>query len=295
MSALTRFASRLLPARADLAARGLEAQVAAARYAEGERRRVTVPLLDLTATPGQDAERATQLLHGEAFTVYDEADGFAWGQSATDHYVGYVDASGLGPPLPAPERTVTALVTHVYPAPDIKRRPLAALPFGARVAVEAEEGEFACLAEGGFLPRAALAARSDDFVTAAMRFLGAPYLWGGRSMFGLDCSGLVQLALAAVGTAAPRDSDMQAALVGEEPAPDAPPERGDLLFWKGHVGIVAGAEMLLHANARAMAVTCEPLRPAIARIEAEGGGPVTARRRGADRRPAWPPCTASIR
>src|SRR5690606_14239340 len=178
LSALTRFASRLLPARADLAARGLEAQVAAARYAEGERRRVTVPLLDLTATPGHDAERATQLLHGEAFTVYDEADGFAWGQSATDHYVGYVDATGLGPPLPAPERTVTALVAHVYPAPDIKRRPLAALPFGARVAVEAEEGEFARLAEGGFLPRAALAARSADFVTAAMRFLGAPYLWG---------------------------------------------------------------------------------------------------------------------
>ncbi len=291
MPELSRFASRLLPARPDLAACGLEGRVMAPRYAEGERRSVTAPLLDLAATPDRNAERATQLLHGEVFTVYDEADGFAWGQSAADHYVGYVDASGLGPSLPDEGRTITALLAHVYPAPDIKRRPRAALPFGARVAVAAEEGGFTRLADGGFLSCAALVPRSDDFVTAAMRFLGAPYLWGGRSVLGLDCSALVQLALAAVGTAAPRDSDMQAALVGEALPPDAAPEPGDLLFWKGHVGIVAGEDTLLHANARAMAVTREPLGPAIARIEVEGGGPVIAQRRGADRQPAWPPCT----
>lgn len=292
MPELSRFASRLLPARPDLAARGLEGRVTAPHYAEGERRSVTAPLLDLTAAPCGDAERATQLLRGEVFTVYDEAGGFAWGQSETDHYVGYVDAAGLGPPLPEAGRTVTALLAHVYPAPDIKRRPLAALPFGARVSIAAEEGAFARLTSGGFLPRAALASRTEDFVTAAMRFLGAPYLWGGRSVLGLDCSALVQLALAAVGTAAPRDSDMQAALVGEVLPSGSPPERGDLLFWKGHVGIVAGEDSLLHANARAMAVICEPLAAAIARIEAEGGGPVTAHCRGADGQRAWPPCTA---
>lgn len=289
MLKMSRFASRLLPARPDLAAYALEGLIDAPRYAVGTLRRVRAPLLDLTATPDAQAERATQLLFGESFTVYAEEDGFAWGQCGADGYVGYVPAEGLGDPLPD-DRHVTALLAHLYPEPSIKCRPLTALPFGSAVAVAAEANGFARVVGGGYLALPHLAPVPGDFVTQAERFLGAPYLWGGRSSAGLDCSALVQLALAAVAVRAPRDSDMQAAFVGVEIEQGTPAERGDLVFWKGHVGIVAGENALLHANAHAMAVAREPLSSAISRIAASGGGPVTAIRRGAASRPDWPAC-----
>jgi cell wall-associated NlpC family hydrolase len=288
---LSRFASRLLPARPDLAARHLEGRVEAARFARGIARRVAAPLLDLTTTPDPEAERATQLLHGEAFVVYEEADGLAWGQSLTDGYVGWVAATGLGPPAETgadATAVVTALSAHVYPAPDIKRRPVAALPFAARLALADDPAPgFAALSGGGYVARAHLAPRPGDATAQAERFLGAPYLWGGRSAAGLDCSALVQLALAATGVTAPRDSDMQAALLGEALPPDEALRRGDLVFWKGHVGFVADDGVLVHANAHHMAVAREPLAEAEARIAASGGGPVTARRRVAG--PPWTP------
>lgn len=286
MQDLSRFAARLLPARSDVAARGLEAMVTAGRFEPGVRRSVHVPLLDLTASPGLEAERATQLLFGEIFTVYDEADGFAWGQTESDGYVGYVPADGLGEPIPA-DRRVSSLFAHVYPVPSIKSRPGMTLPLGARVAVDAEADGFARLRGGGFVPLPQLGDVTGDAVEQAMRLIGVPYLWGGRSAMGIDCSALVQLSLALTGVAAPRDSDMQAVCIGRPVEPGMPVIRGDLVFWKGHVGIVADEGDLVHANAGAMSVTREPLAAVCRRIEASGGGGITAIRRGAADRLVW--------
>lgn len=280
---LTPFANRLLAARPDLAAAHLRGRVAAAAFATGEPRRVTAALLDLTATPDPDAERATQLLHGETFVVYEtRADGLAWGQAALDGYVGYVDARHLGRVV-GTGRRVSALWSHVYAKPLARAAVVDDLPFLAEVPVCGTSGAFARLRGGGFVPAAHVAPVAGDFVAEAERFLGVPYLWGGRSARGIDCSGLVQVALLATGRAAPRDSDMQAALLGEALPPKAPLRRGDLVFWKGHVAIMRDRETLIHANAHHMAVASEPLAAVVARVAATGGGAITVRRRLAGR------------
>lgn len=276
---LTAFGARLTPARPDLAAARLRGSVVAARFVEGVARRVTAGLLDLTTTPDPAAGLATQLLCGERFTVYETTpDGRAWGQSEADGYVGYVAASGLGPDR-RPGRRVTALASHRYAAPLVKARTTAELPFLADLDVSGETRGFAALRGGGFVPIQHLAPVTADFVDVAAGFLGTPYLWGGRSSRGLDCSALIQLALTATGAPAPRDSDMQAALLGRALTPDEPSRRGDLIFWRGHVGMLTAPDTLLHANAHHMAVTQEPFEPAVARIAAAGGGPVVVRRR----------------
>jgi hypothetical protein len=275
-----RFASRLVPARPDLAAEHLRGEVTAPRYSAGEPRRVSVPLLDLTAGPDPAAERATQLVCGEAFTVYElRPDGLAWGQAASDGYVGYVRADGLGQGSPAGGRVrVTAPWSQVYARPQVRARTVAELPCLAEVALAGTADAFARLRSGGFVPRAHLVP-VEDWVGLAERFVGAPYLWGGRSARGIDCSGLVQVALLASGRAAPRDSDMQAAALGSALPARARLRRGDLVFWSGHVGIMRDGLTLLHANAHHMAVVAEPLVAAAARIAAAGGGPVLQRRR----------------
>ena len=274
-----RFPGRLLPARPDLAARHLEGRVRAERYAEGEARQVVAAVLDLTLSPEPGASLGTQLLHGEPFTLYEtRPDGLAWGQAGIDGYVGYVAAAGLGPAEP-PGQRVTALWSHVYSRPAVRARVTGELPLGAGVRVVAAEDGFARLAGGGFVPLQHLAPVAGDAVDHAARFAGVPYLWGGRSARGLDCSALVQLACMAAGLAAPRDTDMQAAWLGEALPAEVPLRRGDLVFWDGHVGIMRDAGTLIHANGHHMAVAAEPFLPAAARIEAAGGGPVTIRRR----------------
>ncbi len=276
---LTRFADRLVPARPDLAAEHLRGRVVASAFAVGLARRVTAPLLDLTVTAEPGATRATQLLHGETFTVYEQRpDGRAWGQAALDGYVGYVDAGHLGPVI-GTGRRITALWSHFYAKPLVQGEVTHDLPFLAEVPVAGTSGGFARLRGGGFVPTAHLAPVPRDFVAVAERFLGVPYLWGGRSTRGIDCSGLVQLALLATGRAAPRDSDMQAALVGLELGAKTPAQRGDLVFWRGHVGMMRDAETLLHANAFHMAVAAEPLAAVVSRVMGSGGGAIVTQRR----------------
>ena len=273
------FPERLLAARADLAAADLRGQVAAERFAAGERRTVTASLADLTLRPDPASPRDTQLLHGETFVVYETRDdGLVWGQSVRDGYVGYVATSDLGPVRSAGSM-VSAIWSQVYPAADLKLRPVLELPLGAIVGVAGTRGAFARLRSGGFVPRAHLEPGPQDFVTQAERFTGVPYLWGGRSARGLDCSALVQLAGLMVGIALPRDSDMLEAMAGAVLPGHARLRRGDLVFWRGHVGIMQDADTLLHANAHHMAVASEPLARAAARIEATGGGSITMRRR----------------
>lgn len=274
---------RLTPARPDLAAAELKGLVEAPRFVAGTARRVVLPVAPLRRRPAGDAPLDTEALLGETVRVLDDdAEGWSWVQLEADRYMGYMPTEALAAPGPAPTHKVGALRTFLFPGPDIKLPPRDALVFGSRVAVRDFSGGFAVTADG-FLPAVHLAPldeREVDVVAVAARFLGVPYLWGGRSSLGLDCSGLVQTALAATGRHAPRDSDMQEQGVGQAVPLDGPVERGDLLFWPGHVAIAEDAQTLIHANAFHMAVAREPRSAAVARIAAAGTPLRTIRRPG---------------
>ena len=276
------FAARLLPARPDLAAEHLRGRVTA----DALRRRPAdagdgaAPRHDGDARPRR-AERATQLLHGETFIVYESRpDGLAWGQAALDGYVGYVTPPGSGR-RSGTGRRVTALWSQVYAEPAARAQVVAELPFLAEIPVTRHHRRLlpGCAA-AGYVPRPHLAPVAGDYVAQAERFLGVPYLWGGRSARGLDCSALVQLALLASGRAAPRDTDMQAALLGARARPARTPlRRGDLVFWNGHVGDHARRRDPPPRQRPPHGGGAEPLAAVVARVLAAGGGAITARRR----------------
>jgi cell wall-associated NlpC family hydrolase len=275
------FDRRVTPVRPDLAAAHLRALVEAQRYAEGQAMQVIEASAPLRRSPQSDAPLETEALHGEAVTVYDEGEGWAWAQLERDRYVGYLPRAALGTAT-GPTHRVAALRTHAYPGPSIKLPPNMALSLGARLTVVRQDGDFAVAEDGSHLWARHLTAldfKEPDFVAVAERFLETPYLWGGRTSEGIDCSGLVQTALAAAGIEAPRDSDMLEAALGKPVAIDGALTRGDLVFWKGHVGIMRDPATLLHANGWHMKVVSEPLAEARARIAASGGGPVTNVRR----------------
>ncbi len=271
--------ARVTLARDGIAARSLQAVVPADRYVETTVRQAAVPTVSLRRGASADAEQLDQLLFGELFEVLDEADGWAFGQARRDGYVGYVEAGALAGQGAAPTHTVTALRTYGYSGPSIKTAPIGLYSMNALVAEEAREGRFVKTSGGWFIADhlAPLDQPAPDFVAVAERFVGTPYFWGGRESLGLDCSGLVQQALYATGRDCPRDSDQQAAL-GEAIAPERL-QRGDLVFWRGHVAIMTSPTDIIHANGARMAVTIEPLAEAIARTSANGGGEPTAYRR----------------
>ncbi len=283
---------RITPARPDLALESQRGKAAAARYVPGEAARLAVPSAPLRRTPAPDAAIDTEVLAGEALTIIERKDGVAWVQLTADAYVGYLPEVAISTAHPQPTHRVAVTRTFLYPGPSMKLPPVAHLSLGAQVAVVAEAGDFAEIDTGhvsglarGFLWRAHLAPLGHweaDAVSVAERLIGAPYLWGGKTSLGLDCSGLVQLAHAQCGLSLPRDSDMQEAAVGTALPimPDlAGLKRGDLIFWKGHVGLMQDATTLLHANGHHMLVVSEPLADAVARIAGKGGGPVTSIRR----------------
>ena len=274
---------RLTPARPEVAAKYLEGKVKAARFVEGEVFEVVEAVAPLRSGPYADAELATEALKGERVTVYDRnGEGFAWGQLNSDGYVGWLPDAALARPAASPTHKVTALRTFAFPGPSIKLAPAETLSLGSKLTITREDGDFAVTHDGRYLPHRHLGlldAMEKDFVAVAERFVGTPYLWGGKSSLGIDCSGLVQVSLNAAGTGCPRDSDMQRDGLGRALTSDAHRlQRGDLIFWKGHVAIVRDAETIVHANAHHMATAIENTREAIARIKTAGSDVMAIKR-----------------
>jgi hypothetical protein len=272
---------RVTATRGDLASIALQGIVPAKTYQAPLLMQVSAAVVPIRAAPVGDAEQWDQMIFGEGFELLAEVDGFGWGQARRDGYVGYVALDALSAPVLMPTHRVSALRTYGFSEPSIKSAPIGLYSLTALVTVEAREGRFVRTARAGWFVESQLCPIGQfetDPVAVAERFLGAPYQWGGRESLGLDCSGLVQQAFYACGLSCPRDTDMQAAEIGTA-IHGSDLRRGDLVFWKGHVGLMQDQTKLLHANAHHMAVASEPLDGAILRIEAAGSGKPTAFRR----------------
>jgi cell wall-associated NlpC family hydrolase len=274
---------RLNAFRGDLADLRLKGKVEAKAFSEGSLMQTLAPIATLHRAPAVDTPQETQVLFGETLRVFDVSDGWAWVQLQHDHYVGYIRQDFLSAIIHDPTHHVVVPTTLLYPKPNIKTQPVKYLPMNAQLSIVAEQDQFLELATGGFVfvnHAAPILEKKSDFVDVAAQFIHTPYLWGGKSSHGLDCSGLVQTALHACGINCPRDADMQESELGTALRINDLDglKRGDLVFWDGHVGIMENDATLLHSNGHHMQVTSEPLREVVARTDATGK-PVTSIKR----------------
>ena len=279
---------RLNAYRDDLADISLKGQVEAAKFVDGKELQVISHFADLSCKPNEDAGLDAQILFGETVRVFDQHNGRAWVQNVADGYVGYVDAHTLGSVESLPTHIVLAPRTFLYPGADLKLPRSGYRSMGSKLvvidAVTNRGTDYLILSSGEAVIAKHLIELGDwknDYVAVAETLLHTPYLWGGNTGFGIDCSGLVSLAFALCGKTVLRDSDMQAATIGEIVEPQdnyAKLQRGDLVFWKGHVGIMANKTELLHANGNSMNVTLENFAAAVERIGYLYGQPTLVRR-----------------
>jgi cell wall-associated NlpC family hydrolase len=252
------------PFRPDLAAAYLEHRVEASRYQRPERKVIVTEVASIRADRDAGSMQISEFLFGEPVDVYESIDGWSWCQGVLDGYTGFVASEMLGNASAAPTHIVSARLSHLFPEPSIKLPPVGRLTLGARILVTSVSGRFAELADGTHIIAGHIRPLGEpevDPVDVAIRFTSAPYLWGGRSTLGLDCSGLVQVAHQACALLPPRDSDMLAGELGE--AVEIPPgpeglRRNDVVFFPGHCMIADGEGGLVHANATHMMVTQEP-------------------------------------
>jgi cell wall-associated NlpC family hydrolase len=271
---------RLNAFRPDLADAVLNGRVDVSRFVHGEAASVIVPQASLRREPSLDSIQTSEALYGEAVSVFETRGDWSWAQLQADRYVGWLRTDALGRSVPDPTHKVSALRALVFSRPDIKSPLLAALPFGSQVRATGEAADhnarYRTVEPAGSVVAQHLAdldAVEEDWVSVAERFMGVPYLWGGKTNLGIDCSGLIQMALRACGIPAPRDTDMQEAALGSAlPMGNGIPplKRGDIVFWKGHAGLMQDAETLLHANAHHMAVAAEPLQACMERLSRKG-------------------------
>jgi cell wall-associated NlpC family hydrolase len=285
---LTAHDRRLHAFRPDLADVRLSGKVSAERFVAGRPARVVVSRTALRNAPDMEAGRSTELLMGDAVLVFDEVAGWAWMQAERDGYVGYAEAAALGAPDGAATHVVSAPRTFLYREPDLRRAVAGELPMGAAVTVTGSAvtrgTSYSLLPSGEAIVSGHLrpvGEPAEDFVAVAETLLHTPYLWGGATPFGIDCSGLVQLSMRMTGRDVQRDTDMQEKTIGRplEAGGDLSGlRRGDLVFWKGHVAIMTDAMTMIHANGHTMMVSHEGLRQAIARIGYLYGQPTGFRR-----------------
>jgi len=272
---------RLLPARSDLAAAHLKGQVDAARFVEPVDMQVTEGIAAIRRKPRHDGPMDTQALFGEVFAVLEEKNGWVWGFSRHDGYVGWVDMAALSGRVAKPSHRVSALRTYLFSEPDLKSVPHDQLSMNSKISAGKTQGRFVDAGGMGWVFEGHLVPIDDaapDFVAVAERFVGAPYQWGGKESAGLDCSGLVQTSLEAAGIAALRDTDMQEGEFAErftQIGNDATRQRGDIVFWAGHVGIMVDDHRILHANAHFMETVIEPAAETTRRA-AQNDSPVTS-------------------
>ncbi len=277
---------RITPVRNDLAADWLRDKFKAERYAAGEPCTVIRDGAPLHFSPERSATMESQLIHGEVFQVYEQRDGWCWGQNLTDNYVGYVPAVDLAADLPAPDHQVAALHCHLYTEPDLKRPTAGIISMSARVKIIDIDGKFCRIASGYWLHSRHLVSldyNTQDLIGTAVKFIGVPYLWGGRTAQGLDCSSLVQITMAMAGIPAPRDSDLQEAGLGTPVAMDNPRdfsriEEGDLVFFPGHVGLFVNDWRFLHASAFDMQVSLHGFSDVLDRANSDNAGVTSIRR-----------------
>ncbi|WP_429931522.1 NlpC/P60 family protein [Agrobacterium vitis] len=264
---------RLNAYRSDLADAALRDRVEAERYVSGTPARIVVPVIALRPRPDFACGIDTEVLLGEEVTVFDRADGWAWVKADLDGYVGYLPETAIAAVEAPPTHWITVQRSFLYTGPDLRYPNARTISMGSRITVTGEAEtrgtRYFLLSDGQAVIadhcRALGTPAGEDYVAIAARFLETPYLWGGRSGLGIDCSGLVQLSMQMCGLSAPRDSDMQAAGLGN-PIDRSDLRRGDLIFWKGHAGIMEDERTLLHANGHTMSVAREDVHAAIARI-----------------------------